>query len=313
MRRLGQRERLLRRRGFDAPPRRSPVRVVSCLVLAGLGFGLLFASRADVPMLRDAREGMISVAAPVLQLARAPLEPLRVLGRQFAFVSQGERELERLRGEIQELRGWKWRAKDLERRLADLEALARVVNRPALRFVTGQVLAVAPDLFSNSVTIGVGRRDGVSVGHAVINGDGLVGIVTQVAHGVARVRLLNDAASRLDVALGPERLPGTLVGGKGRSPGVVLPADSLPVADGALIVTSGREGRLPRGLRVGRVARSTNGLVAVLAVDERTLDYVSVLFHNVPITDVPAPVAGPSDAGGTPAPARTGTLSEVAQ
>ncbi len=282
------RKRLFARRRSRLPsgrPGRS--RVIGLIVAICIAVGLIVYSDQSPSGLSGIRETAASFAAPVLVFIQAPLEPFKAAGRQLAFFQQGEAELRRLRGEIQELRGWKWRAKDLERRLQDLEGLARVVDAPGLAFVTSEVLAVSPGVLERSVLINGGSNRGVRVGHPVLGADGLVGIVVGVGLRSARVRLIDDAQIRFGISIGPDRVSGELIG-RGRSdPQVVLRDDAARVANGDEIVTSGEGGLLPRGLRVGRVDRKSDGvgsevLRADLYAHFERLDYVSVLFHDVP-------------------------------
>lgn len=264
-------------------------RVIGLIVMICIAAGLIVYSHKSPSGLSGIRETAASFAAPILVFIQAPLEPFKAAGRQLAFFQQGEAELRRLRGEIQELRGWKWRAKDLERRLQDLEGLARVVDAPGLAFVTSEVLAVSPSVLERSVLINGGSNRGVREGHPVLGADGLVGIVSGVGSRSARVRLVDDAQSRIGISIGPDRVSGTLIGRGMTDPNVVLRDAAARVSNGDEIVTSGEGGRLPRGLRIGRVERKSDGvepgeLGAELYAHFERLDYVSVLFHDVPET-----------------------------
>ena len=273
------------RRSRKAVGRPAPRRVFGLVAMIAIAGGLIAYSQHSPSGLSGIREGISSLAAPVLVFVQAPLEPFKAIGRQIAFFRQGEAELRRLRGEVQELRGWKWRAKDLERRLQDLEGLARVVDAPGLAFVTGEVLAVSPGVLERSVLINGGSNRGVRIGHPVLGADGLVGVVTGVGPRSARVRLVDDALSRIGVSIGPDRVSGELIGRGMAGPEIRLRDGKARVANGDEIVTSGEGGSLPRGLRVGRVDRQTGGAEPeLLGADPyahfERLDYVSVLFHD---------------------------------
>lgn len=273
------------RRSRKAAGRPAPRRIFGLVAMIAIAAGLIAYSHHSPSGLSGIREGISSLAAPVLVFVQAPLEPFKAVGRQIAFFRQGEAELRRLRGEVQELRGWKWRAKDLERRLQDLEGLARVVDAPGLAFVTSEVLAVSPGVLERSVLINGGANRGVRIGHPVLGADGLVGVVTGVGPRSARVRLVDDALSRIGVSIGPDRVSGELIGRGMAGPQIRLRDGAAQVANGDEIVTSGEGGLLPRGLRVGRVDRQSGGpetglLGADLYAHFERLDYVSVLFHD---------------------------------
>ena len=62
------------------------------------------------------------------------------------------------------------------------------------RIVAASVIAAGSD-YTNSVTLDVGSRDGVHAQETVLNGDGLVGTVTQVSKDTSTVLLATDASS----------------------------------------------------------------------------------------------------------------------
>jgi rod shape-determining protein MreC len=127
------------------------------------------------------------------------------------------------------------------------------------RAVTARVIARAPSQFEQQVVVAAGKNQGVAKHDVVVNGDGLVGEVTQVASNVARVTLLTDetsAVSALDVRTGAS---GIAQHGQSESS---LDLDRVTkdqvVHVGDTIVTSGfRSGALtslyPRGIPIGVV------------------------------------------------------------
>ena len=119
-------------------------------------------------------------------------------------------EIDRLKAENEQLKQWEWRAKLLERNVAHLRSLLNAVDEPALHFVTGSVIADARGPFLRSALINLGRDDGVRIGYAVINGDGLIGRTVDAGASVARVLLLNDLNSRIPVLVGTGRRCGAL-------------------------------------------------------------------------------------------------------
>ena len=124
------------------------------------------------------------------------------LARVRSYVGMME-EIDRLRAENDQLKQWEWRAKMLERNEAHLRSLLNAVDEPALHYVTGSVIADARGPFLRSALINLGRDNGVRVGYAVIDGDGLIGRVVDAGSSVARVLLLSDLNSRIPVLVGP--------------------------------------------------------------------------------------------------------------
>ena len=92
------------------------------------------------------------VEAFIANAARAPAK--------ICLTFEGESiSYEQLRDEVRKLQGWEARARELERRLADLSIVARVVDEPGFEFITGRVIADAKGPFARSVLLNAGREE----------------------------------------------------------------------------------------------------------------------------------------------------------
>ncbi len=77
---------------------------------------------------------------------------------------------------------------------AQLSSLLQLAGRGGYKIVAASVIAAGQD-YANSVTLDVGTRDGVHAQETVLNGDGLVGTVTQVSRDTSTVLLATDASA----------------------------------------------------------------------------------------------------------------------
>jgi rod shape-determining protein MreC len=118
-------------------------------------------------------------------------------------------EAERLREENRELRQRVIQSEFARQELATLKSLLAYVESPRFpddfESTVAEVIGRPAGAFAQTITIAAGSEDGVSVGDPVITGDGLVGIVTRVFDGTARIQLLTDqeaAVSALDLRTG---------------------------------------------------------------------------------------------------------------
>ncbi len=228
--------------------------------------------------MNEVRSGLESWAAPGLTGAVLMMAPVRRVARKIEDLSRLDEELQRLRQENQQLRGWQWRASELERKLKDLRALAKVVRNPGVGFVTAQVLSVSPGPRGHTIYINVGSKHGLHVGDAVINGDGLVGLVAQVTAMGARVSLLDDPTTRVNVTVGRAGVLAQIFGDHaGLARLNMLNSDEV-VGAGDKVVTSGNKGGVPRGLKVGRVIREDGEMKVAPHATLGRLEYVSVLL-----------------------------------
>jgi rod shape-determining protein MreC len=260
---------------------RAPVEVLSF----GLYFFcavLLVLSRIGHDAIADARDSLVDLSAPMLEVASVPaVEARRAMERAKLYIAAFD-EVDRLRKENEALKQWEWRTKLLERKVAHLRALLNAVEEPALVYATGRVIADARGPFVRSALINLGRRDGVRIGYAVINGNGLVGRTVDAGDAVSRVLLLNDLNSRIPVIVGPAGLRGIALGDNSAELQLDFLPDNATLYPGDEVYTSGSDGVLPRGLRVGVVTGGAGAYKVRPHAQLNSLESVSVLFFDAP-------------------------------
>jgi rod shape-determining protein MreC len=148
---------------------------------------------------------------------------------------------------------------------ADAGQLARVLHLSAGRYkvVTGTVIAAGGD-YSDTVTINVGRSDGVTANETVLNGDGLVGTVVSATSSTATVQLLTDAGTTVGVRMAADGQIGALSGSANALSGsaplkLTLFDANATLKVGEKLVTFGSVGGRPYvpGVPVGTVSSVT--------------------------------------------------------
>jgi rod shape-determining protein MreC len=243
----------------------------------------LILSRIGHGAIEDARDGLVDLAAPLLEASSKPVIMARhAVTRVRSYVGAFE-EIDRLKAENETLKQWEWRAKLAERNVSELRALLNAVDEPALNFVSGSVIADARGPFLRSVLINLGRDRGLRIGYAVINGDGLIGRTVDVGNAVTRVLLLNDLNSEIPVLVGQAGVRGLVSGDNGDALKLDFLPDGAAIDAGDEVFTSGSDGVLPRGLRVGVVTGSPGAFRVKPHADLNALDTVSVLFFDTPV------------------------------
>jgi rod shape-determining protein MreC len=215
-----------------------------------------------------------------------PLTPVRrVIARVTAY-NDLYVELDRLKEENQRMKGWEWKARELERKFSQLGKLAHVVEEPGLDHVAARVVADSRGPFARSAVVSVGRDQGVKPGFPVISADGVVGRVTETGRGAARILLLTDPNSRIPVFVGRNSVRALMVGDTTASPKLTYTAASGGLEVGDEVSTSGVGGLFPRGLRIGTVAEQGGKLVVVPHARLDELNYVSVLLFENPTLEL---------------------------
>jgi rod shape-determining protein MreC len=146
----------------------------------------------------------------------------------------------------------------LQSQVADTQALAALVNfsrsNPESAYTAATVIGRDPSPFLRYIIIDKGSNQGLRRGMPVVTDQGLVGRVDAVIGSAARVQLITDPTSavnvRLDKADREAVLTGTLSGDLALD---LLPQDvSLQLGD--VVLTSGLGGSYPPDLIIGQVA-----------------------------------------------------------
>jgi rod shape-determining protein MreC len=133
------------------------------------------------------------------------------------------------------------------------------------------------DPFRHRIVIGLGSRDGVFAGQAVIDARGVMGQVLTVGPISSHAILITDPSHALPVQVGRTGLR-TIAFGTGRTDAMALP--NIPVSadlrTGDRLYTSGLGGVFPAGLPVARViditSDDTGNFVVARAVPEARLE-----------------------------------------
>lgn len=263
-------------------PRRSGLKGPKLLALMLISLALLVLSRLDHSLVRSGRNLLSETVTPVLSIAMVPFAPVQRGVRRIAGLFEQQQDLDRLRDENQRLKGWEGRAKELERRIVQLDQLAKVVPEPGLKFATARVIADANGPFARAALIDAGREHGFKSGYPVINADGLVGRLVIAGKVSSRLLLLTDLNSRVPVYIGASSIRAIMLGDNGAEPRLGHIAADAKLKAGDDVITSGVGGFFPRGLKIGTVVDTGDQYRVELHARLDRLEYVSVLFFDAP-------------------------------
>jgi rod shape-determining protein MreC len=204
---------------------------------------------------------------------------------------------------------------------AQLSSLLRLAGRGGYRIVAASVIAAGQD-YANSVTLDVGRRDGVRAQETVLNGDGLVGTVTQVSSDTSTVLLATDASSVVGARMAGSNQVGAVTGtGKSLSGPYLMQLKlfdaNATLQPGQSLVTFGSVQDRPYvpGVPIGRVTtvRGSTGSLTETALVRPFVNFTSLGVVGVVIG---GPAQNPRDSvlppGPTPVPTVTVTVTPSA-
>lgn len=199
--------------------------------------------------------------------------------------SEAFEENERLKARIAQLADTEMRANALAMKIKRFESLlsADVGLDIPLQKIAGRVVSENNGPFARSALLNVGATAGVRVGHAVMTEEGLYGHVVAVGKRSSRVLLLQDINSRIAVMSPRSEARAIMVGTNAGEPSLSFVARDADWQDSDIVVTSGDEGVLPRGLPIGVVKQwGENKRSVILDLAGKAVDWVWV-YPYVPV------------------------------
>lgn len=179
-------------------------------------------------------------------------------------------ENRRLSERIQELEAERNRLLEAEATNQRLRELLAFRSELASTSLTASVIGSSASTWFRSLTLDRGRADGVVRKMAVVSPAGVVGQVVGVTSHSAKVLLLTDPHSGVDVIVQRSRARGIVAGSLDNGPVMKYVARNEDVEIGDRLITSGVDGIFPKGLFVGTVAnihKKNFGLFQSVAVD----------------------------------------------
>jgi rod shape-determining protein MreC len=146
---------------------------------------------------------------------------------------------------------------ELQEQLSETNVLSALVDfaraNPENRYQAAAVIARDPSPFLQYVIINRGSDDGMRKGMPVVTQQGLIGRIAAVTAVAARVQLITDPASTVNVRLEPSGAQAIL---QGQLTGEIF-LDMIPqeaqVQAGDLVLTSGLGGGYPPNILIGQV------------------------------------------------------------
>jgi rod shape-determining protein MreC len=150
-----------------------------------------------------------------------------------------------------------------------LQQLLEFRSQAATGGITASIIAASASAWFKSCLLDKGSADGVRKGMAVVTPLGALGRVIEVAPHTAKVLLITDPNSGLDVFVQRTRARGIVSGSLEDGPIMKYVKHSEDVQVGDRLVTSGLDGVFPKGMLVATVTsvrKQTVGLFQQISV-----------------------------------------------
>jgi rod shape-determining protein MreC len=255
--------------------------------------------------------GLIALAlggylAPVARLALAPLITAQTwVATRFQVIQSlvnTPQDVVRLRQRNAELEAEVSRLQaeiiDLKQQVAETNVLSALVDfarvHPENRYVAASVIGRDPSPFVKYAIINRGSDEGLRRGMPVVTAQGLVGRIAAVTAGAARIQLITDPTSSINVRIEPTGAQGVLNGSLTGELTLDMIPQTAAVQVGDLVLTSGLGGNYPANILIGQITsvrRKETDLFQSAAVqpvvDFGRLQIVLVIVNFRPVDIVP--------------------------
>ncbi len=251
----------------------------------------------------------LSLGGYLTPLTRLSTQPVLAVQTWLARTYQGVRtyleapkSVNALRAENQRLKAEVSRLQTevvtLQQQLAEAELLSALLDfaraHPENQYKAAQVIGRDPSPFMHYIIINRGSDDGLRVGMPVVSAEGLVGHVSALLPNAARVQLITDPQSAVDVVTQPSHTNAVLVGSLTGELSLDMVPQQAKIKTGDLVLTSGLGGRYPPNILVGQVISVRKLAYALFqeaavqpVVDFRQLQIVLVIVNFRPVDITP--------------------------
>lgn len=225
--------------------------------------------------LRGAGADAVAPASRIMADGKA--ESTGLIAAVSGYLSAGRKNAQ-LKREVERAKVRLVEAEAIEEENRRLKALLRLMDENPKPVAAARLIGSTSSSTRRFATLGVGKRDGVTVGMPVRSPLGLVGRVLEVSDSTARVMLITDTESVVPVRRAKDGVAGFAQGrGDGTLQIRLINLGINPLKRGDTFVTSGSGGLYRPNTPIAIVASVTSdGAIAHLISDPANNDYVIV-------------------------------------
>lgn len=180
---------------------------------------------------------------------------IKGVGENYNTLAGFKAENERLRKRIQALEAEKQRLLEAEATNQRLKQLLDFRNQLPGKPIAASIIANSANSWFQSCVLNKGSADGIRKGMAVVTPVGVLGKVVSVTPRSAKVLLLTDPNSGIDVLVQRTRARGIVSGSPENGTVLKYVKRSEDIQEGDRLITSGMDGVFPKGMSVGTVVK----------------------------------------------------------
>ena len=226
------------------------------LGLVFIAFVIISSHRRDPGSLSLFERLVYAVARPFQKGLADALSGIRDIWLGYVALVDVRKENKLLEERLKELEKELAYCKEIKSANERLAALLKFQNSISFPTVASQVIGEDSSGWFRTLILDKGFRDGIEKGMPVVAREGLVGHIIEVADRSAKVLMIIDRNSAVDVLLQQSRTKAVLEGvGRPDVCELKYVPRSETVEPGETVITSGLGGIYPKGLLVGKVEK----------------------------------------------------------
>jgi rod shape-determining protein MreC len=200
---------------------------------------------------------LMFILRPLQIAAQGTVNWFSGLGENYDTLAGFRSENERLRRRIEALEIERQRLLEAQATNDRLKQLLDFRSELSGKAITASIIANNASSWFRSCTLDKGSADGVRKGMAVVTPLGVVGQVVAVTPRTAKVLLLTDPNSGIDVLVQRTRARGIVSGSLENGTILKYVKRSEDIQEGDRLLTSGTDGVFPKGMVVGTIIKVT--------------------------------------------------------
>jgi rod shape-determining protein MreC len=265
--------------------------IIFTIVLIGVGILLLALSGYLTTIVGKAVTPVVSVQSWVSSRYLA-LYDFFTVPRDVNTLRQQNSNLE---DEVSQLQS---QVLELQQQLSETDVLYALLNfartKPENKYVAASVIGRDPSPFLSYIIVDHGSDDGIRAGMPVVTEQGLVGKIDAVTATAARIQLVSDVGSVVNVTLNEAKVDGQVAGSVTGDMSLERVSTSVDLSEGDLAITNGLGGTYPSDIVVGQIlspSKSENELFQKASVqpvvDFSTLKAVLIITNFTPADIAP--------------------------
>ena len=253
---------------------------------------------------------LMEICSPFQSAASSISRSIGGVLERYVSLTQVQQENEKLQRRVAELQNENHLMKEMALANVRLRSLLEFRQHMVSSMVGAEVVGQDPSPWFKSVTIDKGERQGLRKGMAVISPEGVVGQILKTSPHYATVLLITDYNSGIDAIVQRTRAKGIVEGKEGNRCQLSYLLRTEDVEPGDVVITSGLDGKFPKGLMVGEIQKMDKRNFGVFQyaelvpkVDLARLEEVFVITEFSIPTPLPQEDKGPTvrkPTGGSP-------------